>query len=98
MEPSLSAPRERGMFGFDPASGRLRFGRRSLTLPRSRMARIAIGGLLVLGGVFSFLPILGIWMLPLGLLVLSQDVPLVRRWRRRATLWHGRRRRARKAA
>ena len=31
--------------------------------------------LLIFGGVFSFLPILGIWMLPLGLALLSQDVP-----------------------
>ena len=30
--------------------------------------------LLVLGGIFSFLPVLGIWMLPLGLLLLALDL------------------------
>ena len=31
------------------------------------------------GGVFSFLPVLGLWMLPLGLLVLAVDIPPLRR-------------------
>lgn len=30
------------------------------------------------GGVFSFLPVLGIWMLPLGLMLIAQDIPLLR--------------------
>jgi hypothetical protein len=37
---------------------------------------------LVVGGALGFLPVVGFWMLPLGLLVLAQDVPRVRRWRR----------------
>lgn len=36
------------------------------------------GGLLLLGGMFSFLPVLGLWMLPLGLLLLALDVPLLK--------------------
>ena len=32
-----------------------------------------------LGGVFSILPGLGIWMLPLGLLLMASDVPFLRR-------------------
>jgi len=43
--------------------------------PSARPARIPIGVLLVLGGTFSILPILGIWMLPLGLLLLAVDLP-----------------------
>ena len=31
--------------------------------------------LLILGGIFSILPVLGLWMLPLGLLLFAQDVP-----------------------
>ena len=54
---------------------------------------LIIGGLLVLGGVAGFLPVLGFWMIPLGLLVLSYDLPLVRRWRRRLEVAWGRRRR-----
>ena len=45
--------------------------------PSSRLVRIPLGILLVLGGIFSILPLLGIWMLPLGLLILALDVPLL---------------------
>ena len=64
-------------------STKLRFGNRSIPLPDNRWVRIAIGILLVLGGFVGFLPILGFWMVPLGLLVLSMDIPAVRRARRR---------------
>jgi hypothetical protein len=42
--------------------------------PGARLIRIPLGILLVLGGIFSFLPVLGIWMLPLGLLLLALDL------------------------
>ena len=42
--------------------------------PEARLIRIPLGILLVLGGIFSFLPVLGIWMLPLGLLILAIDL------------------------
>lgn len=42
--------------------------------PEARWLRIPLGILLVLGGIFSFLPVLGIWMLPLGLLLLALDL------------------------
>ena len=70
------------IFSFEPAKGHFSIAGRRFRLPRSRTARIGLGTLLVLGGVFSFLPVLGVWMLPLGLLVLSQDLSFVRRWRR----------------
>lgn len=66
-------------------------------MPQSRVGRIVIGVLLVIGGLFGFLPILGFWMIPLGLLVLSQDLPYVRRKRRRLAIWWARRRRERQA-
>jgi hypothetical protein len=69
-------------FQFDAGRGEMRFGSRTLKLPRSATARIAVGTGLVCGGILGFLPILGFWMVPLGLLVLSQDLPSVRRWRR----------------
>jgi hypothetical protein len=56
-------------------------------LPRHRGLRIAIGVLLILGGLAGFLPILGFWMIPAGLLVLSDDIPQVRRRRRRFVVW-----------
>ena len=46
-----------------------------LRKPSSIYARIPLATLLIAGGVFSFLPILGVWMLPLGLLLFAQDVP-----------------------
>jgi hypothetical protein len=46
-----------------------------------------VGVVLVLGGLVGFLPILGFWMVPLGLIVLSYDFPSVRRLRRRMTVW-----------
>ena len=66
---------------------------KEFTLPRSRRARIAIGIILIVLGCFGFLPVLGFWMVPLGLLVLSYEFARVRRWRRRAAVWWERRRR-----
>ena len=68
----------------------IQFGNKRITLPGSRIARILIGGVLVIGGVLGFLPVLGFWMVPLGLIVLSIDLPAVRRWRRRMTVGLGR--------
>lgn len=66
---------------------------REFTLPRSRRARISIGVGLIVLGCFGFLPVLGFWMIPLGLLVLSYEFARVRRWRRRSAVWWERRRR-----
>lgn len=49
-----------------------------LRKPSSRWLRIPVGLLLVAGGVFGFLPVLGFWMLIPGLLLLSLDVPFLR--------------------
>lgn len=73
------------------ANESIRIGSYKVPLPRSRLLRIVIGVLLMLGGLFSFLPIFGVWMIPLGLLVLSIDIPRVRRWRRRFAVWFHRR-------
>ena len=73
----------------------IKFGNRSIALPASRVARMAIGIALVIGGIAGFLPILGFWMVPVGLMVLSVDIPFVRRWRRQASVWIGPRLRAR---
>jgi hypothetical protein len=40
--------------------------------------RFPVALLLIVGGVLSFLPILGVWMLPLGLLLLAVDLPILR--------------------
>ena len=50
---------------------------------QSPFLRIPLGLVLCLGGVFSLLPVLGLWMLPVGLLVLSEDIPWLRDRRER---------------
>lgn len=55
-----------------------------------RVVRITVGGLFVLGGLLGFFPILGFWMIPLGLIILAVDFRWARhalvnlRWRLRA--------------
>jgi hypothetical protein len=85
-------------FGMDPGQGRLFIAGRSIPMPRSRVARLCIGSALIIGGILGFLPILGFWMVPLGILILSQDLSFVRRRRRRLEVWWGRRRREKRAA
>ncbi|MFT4119937.1 MAG: hypothetical protein QM712_24650 [Bradyrhizobium sp.] len=58
-----------------------------LLKPSSRWVRIPSGALLVVGGVLSFLPVLGIWMLPLGLALLAEDVPALRSSRSKVLDW-----------
>ncbi|MBV9991862.1 MAG: hypothetical protein JOZ72_11280 [Alphaproteobacteria bacterium] len=61
----------------------LRFGRHTIKLPRSKFQRVALGIGLLIGGLLWFLPVLGLWMFPLGIMVLSIDFHPLRRMRRR---------------
>ncbi|BDA84321.1 hypothetical protein Sa4125_18630 [Aureimonas sp. SA4125] len=65
------------------------FGQR-IMLPQSRLARIGIGCTFLIGGCLAILPVFGVWMLPLGFLILSMDIAMIRRWRRRAQVRHSR--------
>jgi hypothetical protein len=76
----------------DRLPDRLRSGTTWLRRPSSRWARMPVGALLVLGGLLSFLPVLGLWMLPLGLVLLAEDVPALRRMRGRTLHWLAQRR------
>ena len=62
-----------------------------LLQPSSRWVRIPSGALLIVGGVLSFLPVLGIWMLPLGLALLAEDVTALRASRSKVFDWIERR-------
>lgn len=57
-----------------------------IPVPGNILLRVALGLALVAGGFLGFLPVLGFWMLPLGLLILSIDFPPVRRFRRNLTV------------
>jgi hypothetical protein len=50
-----------------------------LRKPSSRLVRVPVATLLMVGGIFSFLPVLGLWMLPLGLLLVAQDLPVLQK-------------------
>jgi hypothetical protein len=63
-----------------------------LLLPESRWARLPAGVLLIIGSVLAILPVFGLWMLPLGVLLLAEDVPLFQRWASRMFDWIERRR------
>ena len=49
--------------------------------PLAAQAGIALGGLL------SILPVLGLWMLPLGVMLIAEDAPPVRRRVERVFDW-----------
>src|SRR6266576_1885935 len=58
-----------------------------LRKPSSRLVRIPLAILLIASGIFSFLPMLGLWMLPLGLLLFAQDVPMLQKPMARMLGW-----------
>jgi len=62
------------------------FGK-TIRLSRVRSRRRFLGIALVCGGLLGWLPVLGFWMLPLGLFILSYDSPRIRRMRRRGEVW-----------
>lgn len=49
--------------------------------------RTLIGVALLIGGLFWFLPVLGLWMIPLGLLVLSTNFSWARRGYLNVVVW-----------
>jgi hypothetical protein len=57
------------------------FKEKVMCLPKP--VRIIVGLLFVLFGLVGFLPILGFWMVPVGVGVLAIDIPVVRRFSHR---------------
>ena len=67
--------------------------------PPRRWPRLLAAVAFMVGGIFSLLPILGLWMLPLGLALMSDDVPwlktpleysarwIERAWRKARLAW-----------
>lgn len=55
--------------------------------PDSQWVRLPIGFLLIAAGLFGFLPIIGYEFIPLGLLLIAQDVPFLREPVGSFTLW-----------
>ena len=61
---------------------------RNLRHPDARWVRIPVGVLFLLGGLLGpILPLLGVWMLPIGLLLMAYDLPFLRKQVGRFTIW-----------
>lgn len=58
-----------------------------LRRPSSKYVRLPLGAALVGGGLLSFLPVLGLWMLPLGMILIAQDVPALEKPTARTLGW-----------
>ena len=71
----------------DRTGGRLRRFIQWLRDPRSRWIRIPLGILCILASFFWFLPVVGIEWLPIGLLLIAEEVPFLRRPVARMMLW-----------
>jgi hypothetical protein len=67
----------------DPIARALRW----LRAPERRWIRISIALPFIVGGLLWFLPVVGVELLPIGLLLLSQDVPFMRAPMGHAILW-----------
>jgi hypothetical protein len=65
---------------------------RWLRQPSQRWLRMCAGVLLIVGSLLSILPLFGLWMLPFGLALLAEDVPVLRRAVDRILEWIERRR------
>jgi len=66
---------------------RVRSTVRFVRQPSARWLRIPTGVLLTVGGTLWFLPIAGLWMLPIGLALLADDVQPLRSLRSRTLDW-----------
>ncbi|MBS1301244.1 hypothetical protein GZH79_02605 [Loktanella sp. SALINAS62] len=81
---------------YSPTLGRVV---QTITRPGWTLVRVPVGMMFILGGILAILPIFGLWMIPVGLLLLAVDVPRLRRpvatavirMRRRAERWKSRR-------
>ena len=55
--------------------------------PKSRWIRLPLGILCIIASFFWFLPVVGLELFPIGLLLIAEDVPFLRRPVARMMLW-----------
>jgi len=55
--------------------------------PKAKWIRLPLGIVLVVTGFFGFLPVVGFEFIPIGLLLIAQDLPFLRKPVARMTLW-----------
>lgn len=61
-----------------------------LRTPSRKLVRLLAAVGLVIGGVLAVLPVFGLWMLPLGLALMSDDIPGLKPPLERGARWLGR--------
>jgi hypothetical protein len=49
-----------------------------LTAPHRWLFRLPVAVFFILGGLVGFLPVVGFWMLPIGVLLIAVDLPVLR--------------------
>lgn len=58
----------------------------------NQVLRVTVAILFIMGGLLWFLPILGLWMLPVGVVILFSRSPIYWRLRKRYVTWRRQRR------
>ena len=69
-----------------PGVAKVSFAGYKVKVPGHPVLRIGLGIAMIGFGVLGFLPVLGFWMIPVGLAILSVDLPPVRRFYRVLTV------------
>ncbi|OUJ01160.1 hypothetical protein HK15_09180 [Acetobacter orientalis] len=62
-----------------------------LRRPQAKWVRMPAGIALICGGCLAILPVFGLWMLPLGIMLLAEDVSFLRNLTNKALAWVERR-------
>ena len=62
-----------------------------LRRPQAKWVRMPAGILLICGGCLAILPVFGLWMLPLGIFLLAEDVSFLRKLTDKVLAWIERR-------
>lgn len=62
-----------------------------LRRPQAKYVRMPAGILLICGGCLAILPVFGLWMLPLGMMLLAEDVNCLRKLTDKILAWIERR-------
>ena len=86
-KPAAKSSTDRRENGWPPDRCRVRNRRPGPRRPESRYVRIPLAILFIAQSFLFFLPIAGIEFLPIGLLLIAQDVPFLKRPVGRAILW-----------
>lgn len=78
------------IIGVMKSSTHVHIGKYAFPLPKTKAMRVVLGCSFIVMGAAGFLPIVGYWQIPVGFMILSIDLPFMRRLRRKFTTWWNR--------